>query len=407
MTSRPAILYLVHRVPYPPDKGDRIRSFHLLRFLQQHANVHLAAFTDEETTEETREVLNNYCSRVTIVRLGKWTRWLHALRFLLSGRTVSEGAHSSARMVRLLRDWAKETRYDAILASASSLVEYLGMPEFAERRRVVDLVDVDSEKWFDYSRGHPWPKSWLYRTEAERLRKVEKRLARDMAALTLVSDPEVDLFRDFCSQGGVHTATNGVDLDYFQASSSVSDPKLCVFVGALDYFPNVDGVCWFAVEVWPRIRERDPEAKFQIVGRNPVPEVRRLGAIPGIEVVGQVPDVRPYLDAAALALAPLQIARGLQNKVLEALAMKKAVVASPKAIAAIRVQPGEHLLTASEEDEWAQAVVSLLSDPVRRCQLGDTGRRFVEDNHDWDTCLRPFGELLGLAPEVQHTQAIS
>src|SRR5262249_39661526 len=169
-----------------------------------------------------------------------------------------------------------------------------------------------------------------------------------------------------------------------------------VFVGALDYLPNVDAACWFCQEVWPQVRQRRPQIKVRLVGRRPVPAIRRLADVPGVEVVGQVQDVRPYVSRAAIAVAPLRIARGLQNKVLEAMAMGKATIASPEALAGLWAEPGVHLLAASTVREWVTAILRLLDDPALRRRIGSAGRLYVEEEHCWERCLTPFGGLLGL-----------
>ena len=244
----------------------------------------------------------------------------------------------------------------------------------------------------------------MYRTEGTRLRELEQTLPSWARAITLVSDAEADLFRQFCSWDGVHAVTNGVDLDYFRQADPPPEENGCVFVGALDYRPNVDAACWFSKEVWPQIRRRHPEARLRLVGRQPVAEVCRLAKVPGVEVVGQVPDVRPYVAAAAVAVVPLRIARGIQNKVLEAMAMAKPVVASPQGLTGLTSKLDLPALTASERLEWVEHVVRLLENSALRRQLGDAGRSYVEDHHDWEHCLEPFGPLLGLPAEAsQHS----
>jgi glycosyltransferase involved in cell wall biosynthesis len=172
----------------------------------------------------------------------------------------------------------------------------------------------------------------------------------------------------------------------------------------LDYYPNVDGICWFCQEVWPVIRKRKPDAHLSIVGRRPTAAVRRLAKFPGVQVVGPVPDMRPFYARAAVVLAPLRIARGVQNKVLEALAMGKSLVASPQTLAGIIAQPGVHLLQANLPQEWADFVVDLLDHPSRRRLLRDAGRKFVEEHHSWDQCLRPLEQLLAEAPSLSQTR---
>lgn len=392
--GRRNLLFVVHRVPYPPDKGDRIRSFHVLRYLAAHANVHLLCLADEPTSEESLTVLRRYCHRLAIVPLPQ-TRWLRALVSLIRGRTVSEGAFHSPALTSILRAWAADTSFSAALASSSAVAPYLRLPELSNVPAIIDLVDVDSQKWFDYAvDGKGW-RSWLYRTEGRRLRKLEQPMPSWAHAVTLVSEAEARLYRQFCSPGCVRAIRNGVDLDYFQPKGE-KEESACVFVGALDYRPNIDAVCWFASEIWPGVHRRMPGAKLWLVGRRPAPAVRDLAGRPGIEVVGQVPDVRPWVARAAAVIAPLRIARGLQNKVLEALAMGKAVIASPPALVALNVQPGKHCLRAATPAQWIKATTRLLRDERQRSRLGAAGRRFVEEHHHWDRCLEPLGELLDL-----------
>jgi sugar transferase (PEP-CTERM/EpsH1 system associated) len=271
------------------------------------------------------------------------------------------------------------------------------MTELRDVPAVIDLIDVDSQKWLDYAEADRGPRAWLYRTEGRRLRRLERGLADWARAVTLVSVAEAELYRQSCPGASAHAISNGVDLDTFRPDPGPTTVEQgCVFVGALDYRPNVDGACWFSREVWPEIRRLHPRATLALVGRRPTAEVRRLAREPGIEVVGQVPDVRPYVARAAVALAPLRIARGIQNKVLEALAMGKAVVASPRALVGLQVEPGVHALAASTPREWAEAVSGLLSDESLRRRLGAAGRVYVEEHHRWETCLERFGALLGL-----------
>jgi sugar transferase (PEP-CTERM/EpsH1 system associated) len=398
--ARPDILYLVHRLPYPPDKGDRIRTFHLLRSLSHRARVHLACLADEPPADGAVAALRRYCERVAVIRLGRWGRRARILGALARGRTATEGAFSAPALHATLRRWAHQTRFHAALASASSMVPYLRMTELRHVPAVIDLIDVDSQKWLDYAEADRGLRAWLYRTEGRRLRRLEQGLPDWARAVTLVSAAEAELYLRMRPGASAYAIPNGVDLDAFRPGSGpVAVEQGCVFVGALDYRPNVDGASWFCRAVWPEIRRRHPRATLALVGRRPTPEVRRLARAPGVEVVGQVPDVRPYVDKAAVALAPLRIARGIQNKVLEALAMGKAVVASPQALVGLQMVPGVHALAASTPREWAEAVSRLLSDESLRRRFGVAGRGYVEEHHRWETCLEPFGALLGL-PQV-------
>jgi sugar transferase (PEP-CTERM/EpsH1 system associated) len=395
---RPNVLCLAHRLPYPPDKGDRIRTFHLLQFLAGRARVHLACLADEPVGAEEMAGLERYCERVAIVPVGRWGRRARALASLARGGTATEGAFDVPQLRAVVRRWACETNFHAALGTASSMVPYLRLKELAGVPVVIDLVDVDSQKWFDYAAAGGGPRAWLHRTEGRRLRRLEQALPTWARAVTLVGEAEAALYRRFAAPGTVRAITNGVDLEYFRPGPEAAGP-VCVFVGALDYHPNVDGANWFCREVWPQIVCRRPGAKFLLVGRRPAPAVRRLGDLPGVELVGQVPDVRPHVARSAVTVVPLRIARGVQNKVLESLAMAKPTVASPQSLAGLRAEPGAHLLRASSPDEWVEAVLRLFEDRQLCRRLGAAGRHYVEENHCWDRCLGPFVQLLGLLEE--------
>lgn len=393
----PKVLFLAHRVPYPPDKGDRIRTYQMLRWLSQRAEVSLACLADEPVAAETTAVLNDLAERVAIVPIGGSARWLRVLGSLACGGTASEGAFASRRLAAIVEAWGRDTPFQAVVASASSLVPYLRLPALRQTPAIVDLMDVDSQKWLDYAASSRWPRSWLYRLEGQRLRKIEQQLPAWARGILLASDAEKALYRAFAPDGPILALNNGVDLDYFRPAAPAFAPR-CVFVGALDYRPNVDAACWFVREVWPLLRERCPQAQLALVGRRPAAAVTELAAVPGVEVIGQVPDVRPHVRAASVVVVPLRLARGVQNKVLEALAMARATVASPAALCGVRAQPGKHLLSAETPAEWVEAVMRLFNDPALRADLGTAARRYVEEQHRWERSLEPLAGLIGLPP---------
>ncbi len=399
--TRPALLFLVHRVPFPPDKGDRIRTFQFLRYLSQKFDVHLACLADEPVEDRVIETLQRYCKRVAVANVQGRMRWVRALVSLATGRTATEGAFSSSELRAVLKRWVSETRFHVALASASSMVPYLRLPYLAGIPAVVDLIDVDSEKWFDYAAAKRGPKSWLYRLEGRRLRRLEQGLSTWAKAVTLVSAAEVAIYRQFCSDGVVEAVGNGVDLDYFQPQARQTEQG-CVFLGALDYWPNIEGICWFCDEIWPEIRRRHPNATVSIVGRRPTPAVCRLAQVPGVKLVGQVPDVRPHLAGAAVSIVPLRIARGIQNKVLESMAMGKATIASPQALEGLQAQPGNDLLSANTPQEWIDSISSLIDTPTLRRRIGAAGRIYAEEHHRWQRCLEPLDALLDLAMESRN-----
>ncbi len=390
----PRIAYLTHRVPYPPDKGDRIRNYHVLRELAKHARVWLAALADEPVTAEQKSRLGELCERVEFIPGGR--RWVRGGLSLLGGRSISEGLFHEPALDRLLAGWRHEGDFHAVLVSASSLARYQRRNGWQTVPAFVDVVDVDSQKWFDYAAAAGGPKRWLYQLEGRRVRKLERELCVWAKGVFLVSPAEAKLFDSFTAPGTATAATNGVDLDYFRPQPVASPALACAFVGAMDYPPNVDAAEWFAGDIWPRVRQVHPSAEFRVIGRQPVPAVLRLHGAHGVNVVGQVPDVRPQVASAAVAVCPVRIARGLQNKVIEAMAMGKPTVAAPPAVAALKAEVGRDLLSPTTADEWVRTLTELLGDANRQAELGANARRYVEEHHHWDRCLRPMVERMTL-----------
>lgn len=388
------ILYLVHRAPYPPDKGDRIRSYHLLRYLRTLGNVWLATLADGPMAPESIAELKRQTTRQAIVPLGP-ARWLHGGTNLLRGRSLSEGIFASRRLRRVLRNWCHEVRFDAAVCFCSSVFASLPRDLLTEAAIVCDFVDVDSEKFRQYAEQTSSLKGHLYWLEAARLRQLERSIGAESDLCLLTTEPEADLYRAIQPEANILAIPNGVRSDYFAVQPrNPQTPPNCVFVGELNYPPNEDAVLWFAKEIWPRIAARQPNSRFRIVGRGPTPAIEALRTIPGVEVVGAVPDVRPFVADATVSVAPLRLARGVQNKVLEAMSMGRAVVSSPDAAAGLSVTPGHQLLVASTADEWEERVTSLLSDPQRADAMGAAGRQYVLNFHVWDHCLSPLGEAI-------------
>jgi sugar transferase (PEP-CTERM/EpsH1 system associated) len=387
------ILLLTHRIPYPPDKGDRIRSYHLLTYLARHGSVDLATLVDEEVADASRSALEGLCRRVLLAPLSRTGRWFRAACSLTCGRSATAGLFHSRLLRRTVDAWLADTDYDVIVCFSSGVLPYV-LHRGLGPRLIADLVDVDSQKWFDYAArtSAANPLSWMFRLEGKRLRELEC-AASEARATVLITEVEAAVYRAFCPEASVHVVANGVDLDHFRAMPATDDGS-CVFVGYLDYRANVLGLEWFCREIWPAVHAERPSATFHIVGRNAVPAVLRLGAIPGVRVVGPVPDVRPYMARARIVLVPLPVARGVQNKVLEALAMGKAVLGSPAALEGLAITPGVEACQAETPAEWRATLVGLWDDAEGRRDLGDRGRQFVELHHNWESCLEPFGALL-------------
>lgn len=258
--------------------------------------------------------------------------------------------------------------------------------------RVVDFVDVDSDKWAQYAEQQPWPQSWLYRRESRKLLDYEMRLAREFDAGLFVSHSEAELFRQLspATASKIGHYNNGVNTDYFSPDPAYPNPfssssPTIVFTGAMDYWPNIDAVAWFSQEVLPELRKRFDDIAFCIVGSNPAEAVCRLGSLPGVEVTGRVEDVRPYLQHAVAVVAPMRIARGVQNKVLEAMAMGKPVLVSSKGLEGITAGHGDQVLIADELDDYLAQLQQILAG--EHAAMGERARAYVSSSFNWDENL--------------------
>ncbi|HTW30827.1 MAG TPA: TIGR03087 family PEP-CTERM/XrtA system glycosyltransferase [Candidatus Sulfotelmatobacter sp.] len=390
------LLFLTHRIPYPPDKGDKIRSFNILRYLARRFEVHLGCFTDEKIGEAAVTHLRALCADVFCLRVSRARLVTAALEGFVLGRSISESFYRDVRMARWVSDTLARCSIRDILVFCSAMAPHV-LPHRPGRRVIVDAADVDSEKWSAYARSSIRPLGLLYRLEQSRVLALEKRAA-SCDRILFVSRSEADVFARLAPEYAdrIGWMNNGVDTAYFDPRRTYPSPFTplelpIVFTGAMDYRPNIEAVIWFAETCLPRIRHACPRAEFWIVGARPTLAVRRMTRHEGVRLTGSVADVRPYLAHAACSVAPLLIARGVQNKVLEAMAMERSVVATPAALEGITARPGRDVLVADRTGDFALRVAEVLSD--RWDGLGTAARRFVEYNHNWSESLKLLDRL--------------
>jgi sugar transferase (PEP-CTERM/EpsH1 system associated) len=387
------LLFLAHRVPFPPDRGDKIRSYHLLRHLARSWRVHLVAFVEDEDDAVVRSGLSPVATSIALVRRTKGKRRA-ALEALATGRPVSLTAFDDHAVQDAVKGALSTHAIDTVFVFSSQMAQYV---DGFGGRVVMDFVDVDSAKFTAYADGAKGPMRWLMRREARLLLAHDARVARDAAASLFVSEAEAALFRNLAVADRVHAIENGIDTAHYDPAKTKpveTAHPLIVFTGQMDYQPNIKAVTDFARDVLPVIRAANMNAQFAIVGRSPAVEVRALGERAGVTVTGEVPDVRPWLAAADVVVAPLGIARGIQNKVLEAMAMARPVVASPQAAEGI---DHEGTIRVADASEQARAVLDLLVDPDGAAALGQAARARVMARYGWDARLAPLDALMGLA----------
>ena len=401
------LLYLVHRLPYPPNKGDKVRSFNLLKHLAATHQVFLGTFVDDPADEAYIETVRALCTDLHVARLKPRAAKVRSLSGLAINQPLSLCYYRNSGLSAWVKRTLIEQEIDATVVFSSVMAQFVSdAPELSRMPRLlVDFVDVDSAKWTQYAGDHRWPLSWLYRREGERLLAYERTVAARSQRSFFVTANEAALFQRLApeSAGLVQAICNGVDADFYspdpvRPSPFVKSTKQAgqipiVFTGAMDYWPNIDAVTWFVREILPALRQAWPQICFYIVGRSPPASVLAL-ASETVVVTGTVPDVRPFLQHAAVVVAPLRVARGIQNKILEAMAMSRPVVASQSCVEAIDAESGVELVSATDAQDFVAQIDALLKAPLRAVAMGLAGRESVVKNYSWAAHLSGIDEYL-------------
>ena len=398
------ILYVCHRFPFPPKRGGKIRPFNMIQHLSARHEVTVCSLTrsDEEASEGRG--IAPYCARF---EMGRVFGPIQALRMLMRLPTPvpsSMGFFYSPELAGKIRHRLEAEKFDLIFVHCSSVAQYVshvrGIP------KILDFGDMDSQKWLEYVRFKPLllkPGYWL---EGRKLLREEHRLARAFEMCTATTRAEWETLESYGTGVPTDWFPNGVDAEYFSPDGESYDADTISFIGRMDYYPNQECMFDFCARVWPLLRARREKLKLLIVGANPSQSVRALENLPGVTVTGSVPDVRPYVRRSAVMVAPLNIARGTQNKILEAMAMGVPVVSSVVAAGGVDAVPGEHLLTASTPSEYAEAILRVVGDPAERARLATAGRNRMLSHHTWpksmqrldsviERCISQFHENMG------------
>jgi len=402
ITKKEPLLFLCHRIPFPPNKGDKIRSFNILKKLSEQYDIHLGCFIDDPFDKQYVEGLNKYCASVFHLDQHKIIAKLKGLTSLLTGKPITLPYYFDKRMQQWTQRTLLSENITKIFIYSSSMAQYVQEKDgddkqFKYTTRVIDFVDVDSDKWRQYAQKKTGLAKWVFQREFQLLAKYEDKICAEFNHSLFVSLDEAQLFRDrqpSTEQTKVHGLLNGVDVDFFDPQANFSDEPLVPqkafisFTGAMDYWANIDAVVWFAKQVWPFILQQQPEAIFCIVGGNPSNEVKALAQLQGIEVTGRVHDVRPFIAKAQCVVAPMQIARGIQNKVLEAMSLNKAIVLSSMAMAGINAEDNTDIAIVDDATECAQKCLEFYAQTSK----DRANRPWILTHFTWQQTLAPLGQ---------------
>ncbi|RVU30758.1 TIGR03087 family PEP-CTERM/XrtA system glycosyltransferase [Neptunomonas marina] len=402
---KPSLLLLCHRIPFPPNKGDKIRAFNLLKYLVKHYRVYLGCFIDDEQDWAYTEELEAMCEECLFIGINPTVAKVRSLRGLLTGQALSVPYYANQELSRWVVDINQRKGVTKAVAFSSPMAQFLDGDAVSFEKTVLDLVDIDSDKWAQYAEKKSWPMSWVYRREAKYLFNYEEWIAKSFDASLFVSSTEAQLFREmlpaYADKIGFYN--NGVDSEFFRPRDDYPSvygkgEVAVVFTGAMDYWPNIDAVTWFVEEVLPTLKARFEALTFYIVGSNPASSVKQLDALPGVKVTGRVDDIRPYIAQAAVSVAPMRIARGIQNKVLEAMAMETPVVVSDMGLEGISAIPEQEVLLANTAQEVIDAVVRIVE--TKHTDMGKAARSRVIADFSWESSLPTVKTLLDSAAVV-------
>ena len=387
------ILYLCQRIPFPPDRGDRIPVYHQIRRLSKTHEVVVGSLAHSGTRKNAEMLEKEFRVKVLAPDHSRRLQINGMISAFLRGQPVSLGYFKNTELQKLIDAELEESRFDAIIVFSSSMAQYV------ENRnnipRIMNFCDVDSLKWESLALKSHWPMRWIYRRESRTLLAYERIIAALFNASCVVSHNEAELFRKYIPGNAVDIIENGVDVEFFSALPRNSDGINIVFVGVMDYPPNVEAVDFFANHIWSRIREVYKNARFIIVGARPAKSVLGLARIPGIEVTGYVNDVRPYLAAATISVAPLGVARGVQNKILEAMAAGVPVLTTPDVAKGLPDDAKNLVFTADRNDEtFAAALLDLIKNEAVREARATEAAEYIRENCVWETKLRALDALL-------------
>ena len=386
------VLVLTHRFPYPPRAGSTVRAFNMITHLARNHEVTVAA--PVRSAGEAREAagIASHCAAWLPGAVWEPLQIGRMLACLPTTVPSSMGYFHCAALARKVRRLVAEGRFDLVIVHCSSVAHYVA--QATNVPKLLDFVDMDSQKWLDYASFKRFPLSAGYWLEGAKLEHAERRLARRFDLCTTITRAELETLEGYRTGVAADWFPNGVDSTYFSPAAEAYDPDTLCFVGRMDYYPNQEAMFRFCADVLPRIQARRPRAKLCIVGADPSPQVVRLGALPGVTVTGSVPDVRPWLHRSALMVAPLNIARGTQNKILEAMAAGVPVVCSRTAAGGVDAVDREHFLAAGSDEEHAAAVLRILEDAGERSRLAAAGRSRMLTHHHWDHAMQKLDGII-------------
>ena len=386
------ILFISQRLPYPPIRGDKIRGFNLVKGLSERHDVSVVSFI--RTTKEMADVetLKQYCASVDVCMLSEWKSKLNACLGVFSTKPLTLSWYYSKQLWDIVQKKIRDEKFDLLFVMCSSMAQYVFDND---NPKIIDLVDVDSEKWIQYANRTSFPYSWVYSLEAKRLRRYEKDINKIFNNCLVVTEEEKKIFSSFSLYPDKITAISiGIDEEYFKPLLEEYTSNTIVFTGAMDYFPNIDAMIFFCKEILPLVKEKLPDVILYIVGSSPTQEVQRLANNKDIIVTGYVDDTRPYIGKSAVCVVPLRVAQGIQNKILEAMSMGIPVVTTSFGNKGVGAEEDKEIVVADDKNKFAEKVVEILQNRILRDQLSRNGKQLIGQRYSWKRVTDELNELI-------------
>jgi polysaccharide biosynthesis protein PslH len=393
------ILYVCHRFPFPPKRGGKIRPFNMIRHLTAAGHqVTVCSLSRSDDEARDGQGIEAHCAQFEMGHVREWAQVARMVVRLPLPTPSSMGYFYSPELADKVRNLLATKSWDLIFVHCSSVAQYVEHVD--DVPKILDFGDMDSQKWLEYANYKPFPLSMGYRLEGTKMLAAEKRLARRFDLCTATTRAEWQTLNDYGTGAPTDWFPNGVDADFFAPTDGLYDADTISFIGRMDYYPNQECMSRFCAQTWPLLEAARPAMKLLIVGADPSPAMRELGNLPGVTVTGSVPDVRPFIRGSALMVAPLNIARGTQNKILEAMAMGVPVVTSSIAAGGVDAEAEKHLLVADTPQACADAILRIVDNPAERQRLAVAGRERMQSHHAWTRSMVRLDGIIERAIEI-------